>query len=200
MRMTLRLSLLLSLLLTITACTFTPGIKPINNAADLKSDEILIVGKIRLVPKFDPTEQSLPTMMINRELVEEKLFLAIDDELKPIEGYASYSGLRKVASVPFNKTFMVAAKRTDPMIFSGAFFIVGSGQGPDNYYLPGGLKLNYSKKDKAIYIGTIEFHRNDYDEITKVKLIDEYTQANKVFTKIHGKKLSLKKIKTTTVK
>jgi hypothetical protein len=186
--------LLLSLLLSLTACV-APGIQSVKSTADLGSDEVMIVGKIRLVPKYHPSEQDLPTLMFNKDLVRDKLFVAIDKEHKPLDDYATFSGIDKVASVDFNKTFMIAAKRTKPLIFSGAFFMISADRSADFYQLPGGLKFNYGKKDKAIYIGTIEFHRNDYDEITKVNLKDEYREANKVFKKIHGKKIKLKKIK-----
>jgi len=191
--------LLLSLLLSLTACV-SPGIQSVKSSSELGSDEIILVGKIRLVPKYDPSEQDLPTLMFNKDMVKDKLFVAIDSEHKPLDDYATFSGIDKVASVDFNKTFMIAAKRTQPLIFSGAFFMISAERSADFYQLPGGLKFNYGKKDKAIYIGTIEFHRNDYDEITRVSLIDEYKEANKVFKKIHGKKLSLKKIKPVVLK
>lgn len=194
----LRIPLILSLILSLSACV--AGIKSVKSTSDLSSDEIMVVGKIRLVPRFQASEQRLPDLMFSRDQVEGKLFLAIDKEFQPLEDYATLSGLGKVASVPFNKTFMVAAKRTKPLIFSGAFFMISGDREGDFYYLPGGLKFKYNKKDKAIYIGTIEFHRNDYDEITKVKLIDEYKQANKIFKKTNGNKIKLKKIKPGTIK
>ena len=196
---TLRKVLLLSLLLCLTACV-QMGIKSVKSTADLGSDEILIVGKIKLVPKFDPTEQHLPSLMFGRDQVEGRAFVALGNEFKPLSEFATFSGVKNLASVEFRKTFMVAVKKTKPLIFSGAFFMISGNRANDHYLLPGGLKFNYKKNDRAIYIGTIEFHRNDYDEITKVNLIDEYKEANKVFKKIHGKKLKLKKIKPVILK
>ena len=194
-----RLAVCIPLLLLLTACA-TPGIKPVTNANNLGSDDIMIVGKIRLEPKFDPSEQDIPLMMFNRDMVKGKAFMAFDNELKPMDDYATFSGVSKLASVAFNKTFMLGAKRTDPLIFAGAFFMISGNQANDFYYLPGGLKFKYNKKDKAIYVGTLVFHRNEFDEITKVKIIDEYKEANKLFKKNNGKKSVLRKIKPTLLK
>lgn len=192
----LRATTLLFLLLGLSACV-SPGIQSVNSTADLKSDEIIVVGKIKLVPKFVPGEQVLESYMFGKDQVEGKAFIMLSDEFRDLSDTLGFSDVGNMASVEFRKTFMVAAKRTKPLIFSGAFFVVNAG---DNYLLPGGLKFNYNKNDKAIYVGTIEFHRNDYDEITKVNIIDEYKQANKAFKKIHGKKIKLKKIKPTLIK
>lgn len=193
-----RLTTLL-VLIGLTGCV-SPGIKTVTSSSELGDDEILIVGKIQLVPKYNPSEQKLPSMMFNKDMVRDKVFIAIDSEFKPMDDYATYSGVEKLASVDFRKTFMVAANKTQPLIFSGAFFMISAERTPEYYYLPGGLKLNYDKNDKAIYIGTIEFHRNEYDEITKVRIIDQYKEANAVFKKVHGKKYALRRIKPVVMK
>lgn len=192
--------LLLPLLLVLGSCAYS-GVESISKLSSLGQDQIMIVGKIRLVPKFDPAEQSLNAIMIGgRSRITNKVFLAIGNEYISVESYRSIKNLTQLGSVAINKTFMVSAKRTKPLIFSGAFFVSSFSGNFENYYLPSGLMFNYRNNDRAIYVGTIEFHRNNFDEITKVRIIDEYIKANREFIKLFGKDIKLKKIKPVILK
>ena len=43
-------------------------------------------------------------------------------------------------------------------------------------FLPGKLKFKLRDGDRAVYIGTMRYHRDVYNGITKVELINEYDQ------------------------
>ncbi len=38
-------------------------------------------------------------------------------------------------------------------------------------------RLDVKPEDRAIYIGTLRFHRDEFGSVTKVELLDQYEQA-----------------------
>ena len=70
----------------------------------------------------------------------------------------------------------------------------------DRLILPGGLKYEVQPSDRAIYIGTLRYHRDDYNAITKVDLLDEFDKAKKAFVKQHGATVKLRRVKPTLAK
>lgn len=157
-----------------------PGYRPFANLADLKPDEVVLVGKIRLIPKLHPTEKETGKLLINKDAVG-KFYVAIDNQVKPIETYTSLGGIKFVGEVGDDKTFAIVVKKTEPLYYQGAFVRVAPGE---FYYLPGGLKIDYKRRDKALYLGTIEYTRNIYSEITKVRIKDQYAEAKKLIRKM----------------
>ena len=67
-------------------------------------------------------------------------------------------------------------------------------------FFPGGLKVSVKPGDKAVYIGTVQYHRNEFFDITKVAIVDDYERANTEFKKKFGKKHTLRKALLTSVK
>ena len=60
-------------------------------------------------------------------------------------------------------------------------------------YLPGGLKIDIRPCDRAVYIGTIRYYRNEYFDITKAEINDDFSKENAAFKKKFGSKFPLKK-------
>jgi molybdopterin synthase catalytic subunit len=54
--------------------------------------------------------------------------------------------------------------------------------------------------DRAVYIGTVRYHRNEFWEITKVAIVDDYDRANADFRKKFGAKTPLRKALLTPAK
>ncbi len=52
----------------------------------------------------------------------------------------------------------------------------------------------------VIYIGTIQYHRNEFFEVTKSAIVDDYERANAEFKKKFGTKHPLRKALLTPVK
>jgi len=47
--------------------------------------------------------------------------------------------------------------------------------------------------DKAVYIGTVRYTRDEFFEIKKVAIVDDYERANSEFRKKFGTKIALRK-------
>jgi hypothetical protein len=77
------------------------------------------------------------------------------------------------------------------------FLEVGSGMSRARF--PGGLKVALKPGDRAVYIGTLRYHRDEFFEITKVSIVDEYGAAQAEFRKKFGG-VPLRKALMTPVK
>ncbi|GMT49400.1 MAG: hypothetical protein IEMM0008_0939 [bacterium] len=63
----------------------------------------------------------------------------------------------------------------------------------ENLVLPGGYKVNTQDGDKAIYIGTLKYTRDEFNQIINSKIIDNYKKENMKFVKKFGTKYKLRK-------
>ena len=58
---------------------------------------------------------------------------------------------------------------------------------------PGGLRVALKEGDRAVYIGTLRYHRNEFFDITDVAVVDDYAAANAEYMKKFGNGVSLRK-------
>jgi len=181
--------------LLLSACS--GAIKPVENLTAVKSDEVVLVGKIRLVPRMTQDQQALPANQITFGMDTTKVHIALDSQRKTIAEYTGFSMAKYFATVGQEELFMVAVKKSQPFIYNGGMLMFGSGQ---RYILPGGIEFDVNGNDKVIYMGTIVYHRDDYDEIKKVEFINEYTEARVAVEKRFGKKTKLRKLKYKILK
>lgn len=186
---------ILAILLFSHACV-SPGYRPFVSLSDLKADEVVLVGKIRLKPKLAKDEQDF-SGTIGAKRMKGKIYITVDNKHNPVKDYISLNGIKNVGEVEANKTFAVVVKKTKPLIYSGAFVYVSNS---DYYILPGGIKIRHGNKDRALYIGTIEYTRNMFNEITRVKIKNQYAEAKRFMRKKFGSQLKLKRIKPVLLK
>src|SRR5260370_31242376 len=59
--------------------------------------------------------------------------------------------------------------------------------------IPGGLRYDIRPDDKAIYVGTLLLHRDEFNEVTKVVVVDEYGPAAAAFKQRFGPGTELRK-------
>lgn len=170
---------------------FTTGcatLEQMNDISELQNDEIVIVGRIELDPPLDPeTEQNIKGIGTGK--LKGSALFAIGNQFIDITE-PKISDVKNYAVLPLEKDFNIRVPRHDKLIFSGASIMIEMGQ---SMYLPGGLELITKPSDKAIYIGTIRYYRDDYNEITKVSLIDDYKKTNKEFSEQFGDAVKLRK-------
>ena len=90
---------------------------------------------------------------------------------------------------------VITRPRFEDIYYSGTVIIMNNNRA-DYLRLPGVLTYKIHPDDKAVYIGTLRYHRDDYNTITKVEYVDEFDQALAVFQKSAGNsKKALRKVK-----
>ena len=173
------------------ACTAMPE-RPVTNPFAVPSDKILVVGKVELHPQLRPDEQSLRT--------------SIGEDFRNV--FILYCGAQ---------VRDLRAKR--PETFSGSFmltldqgFYLKVDRAPA-FYVSGGLfyavydppfaietrvfssvyKADLQPDDDAVYIGTIQYYRDESDKLTLVTVRDDYEWANGEFQDMFGSYRKLRK-------
>ena len=171
--------------------------EPIDSMGGLGGDETIVVGRVELVPPLRKDEQKIKHVIGD---VENKIFLITDDHYRVLKEEPGMSDFAGRIEAKIGKTFFVRSSSKPFFILSGMLFLDIGGQESNRAYFPGGLKVALKSGDKAVYIGTIQYHRNEFFEVTKSVIVDDYERANAEFKKKFGTKYPLRKALLTPVK
>jgi len=174
---------------------------PPDSLASVGNNKIIVVGKMELFPPLQHGEQMVYSNA-ERAFVN-KAFVVTDDKLHDVKLISpSWISIRHAAQVELGQTFFYEENFTNVLLYSGSFVQMtyrseNTAYSESTIYegkliLPGGYKFNLTPGDKAVYIGTFQYYRDASNNITKVKLKDEYTQANEEFRKKYGASVDLK--------
>lgn len=194
----LRNCLLLTGSFILAAC-MSLGKVNVDSLTEVKSDEIIIVGKIVMAPKLREDEQNFPSNVLGTGRWMNKMFIAIDNKVIDMDDLGFGSG-DHFGEAELGKTFFIKSKRAEALYFTGGIVMLGDGSNTiTQKHFPGGLKYSLNSADKAIYVGTIKYHRDEFNAITKVELLNEYRKASREFSKKFGNKIKLAKVKVGRV-
>jgi len=172
--------------------------EPVDSLSGLGGDETVVVGRIELVPPLRKDEQKLKGLGTGR--FENKIILITDDHyrvLKDEPGMADFAGRIEAT---LGKTFFVRSNNKPFFILGGMMYLDLGGEEMNKAYFPGGLKVPLKPGDKAVYIGTVQYYRNEFFEITKAAIADDYDRANAEFKKKFRARYPLHKALLTPVK
>jgi len=197
--------LLLVFIITASGCASGVGKLEISSLNQVKNDEIIIVGKIKLDPVINNIEQELkqgfPFNLLDGIETRQKNKINISINKKPIDitdGDAVWQD--HITTVDLEKTFFIRVKKASILYYSGGIIKTSLRASLNNkLYFPGGVKYKIKPGDKAIYIGTMEYYR-DFNEVEKSTFINEYKEAKKEFIKKFGNKIKLRQAKPSSFK
>lgn len=165
-----RLLALIFPLLLLQACA-VPQALP--QATDLKAGqgEVVVIGKIELVPPLEQGEQKSHWNVIGEKRMF-RMWMATGAEYRPVTpGAVKASEFQSSLEVDWGAPFMVKMPRQRTFLNGGLTFLDGIKQ--EKLWFPGGLYFDVPADAKAVYIGTLRFHRNDFNSITKVEVVEE---------------------------
>jgi len=194
-----RVHLAASLLLlgALSACVGAAR-EPVDSLSGLGGDETLVVGRIEIVPPLRKDEQKLKGLGTGN--FENKVFLLADDHYRVLTEepvMADYAG--RIEAI-LGKNFFVRSNSKPFFILGGMMYLDLGGREMNKAYFPGGLKVTLKPGDKAVYVGAVQYHRNEFFEITKATIVDDYDRTNAEFKKKFGTKTPLRKALLTLVK
>lgn len=144
-------------------------------ATDLRAGdgEVVVIGKIELVPPIDARlEQRTHWNVVGEKRMLAHVWMATGAEPRPVRSpeldAADFQGaLEAEWGVPF----MVKAPRQRTYL-NGAFAHLDVME-QERLWFPGGLYFDVPAGATAVYIGTLRYHRNDFNAITRVEVLDE---------------------------
>jgi hypothetical protein len=205
----LRILGITALSLMITGCMAAGGKFP-PTSLDVRSSEVVLVGKIELVPPLSENEQELDGML-GRQMRGKAMVVAGAEFHDPQQISIGKFNVRHASEVALGDTFVFSDKRTNPYILSGAFIQTEYypltdtkgrqiGLVDNKIVLPGAYKVEFLPEDKVVYIGTIQYHRDSNSKITKIVVKDEYNQAQKELGARYGVNAKMKRAKLAKIK
>lgn len=172
--------------LLMVGCVPTSAIKPVENLNHIDNDKVIVVGKIELTPELEPDEQELG---ITYEEFRNLALVVTDTELRQPEDQLSIGDLTRRIDAPLGDNFFVSHD-AQPFFILRSWVIMAI---PGNAPLFGMFGVDVKPDDKAVYIGTIRYHRDTFFGTEKVEVIDDYQQAKAEFTSKFGEQVRLRK-------
>lgn len=174
----------------LSGCVSMPR-ETLDNLSDLGNEETLVVGRVEIVPALLDNEQNISFMA--RSGYEKTMFVLTSEENKEIRGNLNSDHLNGQIRAKLNKNFYVSNAQKPFFIIGGLLYLQVTGNYQNRLIFPGGYKVSIKSGDKAVYIGTLQYHRNEFFDITKMIVVDDYERANAEFKKKYGAKYSLRK-------
>lgn len=158
--------------LLLQACAM-PQALPETTALDAGANEVVVIGKIELVPPLDPKfEQRSHWNVVGEKRLLGRVWMSTGAEYKPIttsqlEGSEFQRSLEAQWGVPF----MVKTARQRTWLNGGVTHLDVLRQ--ERLWFPGGFWFDVPAGARAVYVGTLRYHRNDFNAITRVEVLDE---------------------------
>lgn len=163
------LPLLLSVLL-LQACAIPQALPQATSLAAGDAD-VVVIGKIELVPPLEPGEQKSRWNVIGEKRMF-RIWMATGAEFRPVRtSQVQASEFQSSLEADWGQPFMVKMPRQRTFFNGGLTFLDGVENA--KLWFPGGYYFDVPAGARAVYIGTLRFHRNDFNTITKVEVVDE---------------------------
>ena len=176
--------------LALAACAPAPR-EPLSGLESLGRDEVVLVGRVEIVPPLRKGEQKIGGNVIGN--FKDRMFLLLDDKLRPLPQdprVADYAGR---IEAPLGGTFFVRSKAAPAYLLGGILFLEFTGSSQQRVYFPGGLRVDVKPGDRAVYVGTLRYTRDEFFEIKRTQIVDEHREAAKEFAAKFGGGATLRK-------
>lgn len=171
------------------------------NARELTPDSVVLVGRIELVPPLKSGEQDLKMgtfdpmdakgALTNRAVLY--LADAPSDRREPtMEALNPVLERTFFFSIPRSKRHMVHGM----VLMQHRVTAVSRRQvstESNELLIPAPVEFDIRPGDKAIYVGTWRLHRDEFNEVTRAQLLDQYSVAAAEFRKRFGADVPLRK-------
>jgi len=183
--------------LLMAACAPAPR-APLASLDALGRDEVVLVGKVELVPPLRKGEQKIRGMVVGK--IENTMHLMMDEKLRPMPEDPRIADFAGRIEAPIGETFFVRGKAAPSYLLGGLLFLDIGGSSQQRAIFPGGFQVGAKPGDRAIYIGTLRYQRDEFWEVQRVTVVDEYAKANAEYEAKFGKAQPLRKALMARVK
>lgn len=159
------------LALLLQACA-VPQALPEASGLDAGAGEVVVIGKIELVPPIDPREQRSHWNVIGEKRMLGRIWMATGPQFRPVStGQLEGSQFQQSLEAQWGVPFMVKAQRQRTYLNGGVTHLDALNQ--ERLWFPGGLYFDVPAGARAVYVGTLRYHRNDFNAITRMEVVDE---------------------------
>jgi hypothetical protein len=167
----------IALLLCVLACVLLqacalPRALPPATGPQAGAGEVVVIGKIELVPPIDRLEQRTHRNVIGEKSLLGRVFVATGPSDKPVSTPTLVAAdFQEMVEAEWGVPFMVKVPRRRTYL-NGAVVHLDVVE-RDTLWFPGGFYFDVPADAPAVYIGTLRYFRNDFNVITGVEIVDE---------------------------
>ena len=177
----------------VAACV-GPALSPVESLGEVGSDQAVIVGRVELLPPLAKGEQDFKNM-VGTDMLRNKVLLITAEKWRRLSEAPERADYEDRIEAPLEQTFFVRGKNRPFYILIGELWWSAG----DKAYFPAGFRIDVRSTDKAVYIGTLRYRRDEFFQFTKREVVDDYERANAEFRKKFGSKYALRKALVTSV-
>lgn len=175
----------------ISSCTFPSTMQKATKIGASPSS-VIIVGKIELDPPIDnKLEQRTHWNVVGDDVILSKIVMATGTDPAPVSTSIVMSEWQNAIEAVQGKTFFLQTRRQRTYL-KGAMITLDV-MSQDRIWLPGGMYFDVPKDTQAVYIGTLRYTRDDFNDVKKIEVIDEYKKTLAEFKKRFGRKATMKR-------
>jgi hypothetical protein len=178
---------LLALLLSAGLAGCVSVSETVGSLGDVGADAVLVVGRIEIVPPVKAEEQTyragVDLFDTRRHFIGRAiLFMSDRPELQERTDTALNPPLEDTffLRLPANRRYLVKGSVTMELV-ARAVSARQSVMDRAELLFPVPAEIDVRPGDRAIYIGTLRLHRDEFHEVTKVELLDHYAAAATAF-------------------
>lgn len=187
----LLIALFLTGLLSLISCAVMPE-SPITSLMDVPPGKVIIAGRIELHPPLREDEQVLRTS--RGEELKNIFILYCGDRPRDL-GTNKPGDFDGSFAITLEKDYFIPVDRSRALYIAGGIFY--SAYDPHYRVVPhtfsSPFRIEVRPDDEAVYIGTIQYYRDDSNNLTAVKIRDDYQWADSQFKERFGTTKSLRK-------
>lgn len=175
--------------------------QPVTRLADVGADSVVVVGRLELKPPLRPNEQQLKVGTFDpldaADAMRDRGFLWFghsgdtpaekgDFVMNPRLG--EFYFFRVPKNTPYMLGGFIRTQYVMKMISPRSVAVDEA-----RIEIPGGVRYDIRPGDRAIYVGTLVLHRDEFNEVTKAVIVDDYAPAAAAFKQRFGQGTELRK-------
>ena len=174
--------------------------KDANSLSELTPDTVILVGKIEMLPKVEVKEEDIQLGTFDpfnvRDIYRNRAILHLSDKATATEP------TNEAFNPRLDETYFFRVPKDKRYLVYGSVFtyykvaVINKYQTESHtneIVIPAPIELDIKPTDKAIYVGTWRYHRDEFNEVNKAEIIDQYTTALAEFRKKFGADATLRK-------
>ena len=168
----------------------------VESLSELAPGEMLVMGRIELLPALAADEQKLSAL--GGEQYRNRVIFALGERGLVLEK-AGLGDANLALTADLGDYFYAKRPQSAFLIYSAPHIWLDF-QAQARLKLPAGLRYEFPADAKAVYLAGIRYHRDVYNSITKIEIVDDFKKASELFQARFGTRITLVKAEIKQVK
>lgn len=170
----------LAILFFVVGCA-VPTALPEAHGLSATDDSIVVVGKVVLDPPFSSElEQTTYWNVIGDRSIRDRVMIATGNESRPIQaGRFQGDGWQNYIDAHWGRYFAVRIPRQS--LYLNGIAVPLDVRRQEFLWFPGGMVVRPPLDARSIYVGTLRYVRDDFNQVLDIDVIDERDEAHAFF-------------------